>query len=260
MAISQDDRVSDAERSEAFVGQLFMAGLGGFELLNVYLGDRLGLYRQLDGSGGVTTAGLAASAGIAERYAREWLEQQAGAGVLEVDDAGAAPGDRRYSLPAAHAEALASPDSPFSIAPLARALVSTAQALPKLLEAYRSGGGVEWSDYGADMIESQGDFNRPWLDRAVRDGDPARHRGRARAAVVRPAGTGAGRGVRGRLVGHLAGEGLPAGAPSTRSIRTSRRSGSGGGSPASRASATGFGTRSATALRSGPKGRTTSRS
>jgi 2-polyprenyl-3-methyl-5-hydroxy-6-metoxy-1,4-benzoquinol methylase len=31
------------------------------------------------------------------------------------------------------------------------------------MEAYRTGGGVAWSDYGADMIEAQGDFNRPWL-------------------------------------------------------------------------------------------------
>ena len=35
--------------------------------------------------------------------------------------------------------------------------------LPKLLDAYRSGGGVPWSAYGADGIESQGDFNRPWI-------------------------------------------------------------------------------------------------
>lgn len=31
------------------------------------------------------------------------------------------------------------------------------------MEAYRTGGGVEWSAYGSDMIEAQGDFNRPWL-------------------------------------------------------------------------------------------------
>ncbi len=31
------------------------------------------------------------------------------------------------------------------------------------MEAYRTGGGVAWSDYGADMIEAQGDFNRPSL-------------------------------------------------------------------------------------------------
>jgi 2-polyprenyl-3-methyl-5-hydroxy-6-metoxy-1,4-benzoquinol methylase len=31
------------------------------------------------------------------------------------------------------------------------------------MDAYRTGGGVEWSAYGPDMIEAQGDFNRPWL-------------------------------------------------------------------------------------------------
>jgi SAM-dependent methyltransferase len=71
--------------------------------------------------------------------------------------------DRRYTLPAAHAEALTKPDSLFSIAPLARALVSATQALPQLLKAFRTGGGVAWGAYGSDMIESQGDFNRPWL-------------------------------------------------------------------------------------------------
>ena len=46
---------------------------------------------------------------------------------------------------------------------MARALVSATQALPQLLRAFRTGEGVAWSAYGSDMIESQGDFNRPWL-------------------------------------------------------------------------------------------------
>ena len=41
-----------------------------------------------------------ASTGTFERYAREWLEQQATAGLLTVDDAAAAAGDRRFTLPA----------------------------------------------------------------------------------------------------------------------------------------------------------------
>ena len=49
------------------------------------------------------------------------------------------------------------------MAPLGRSLVACAKVMPQLLEAYRTGGGVEWSAFGPDMIESQGDFNRPWL-------------------------------------------------------------------------------------------------
>ena len=55
------------------------------------------------------------------------------------------------------------PDSPYSIAPMARGIAACARVLPQLLDAYRSGGGVEWSDYGRDMMEAQGDANRPWL-------------------------------------------------------------------------------------------------
>src|SRR5207247_4530540 len=63
----------------------------------------------------------------------------------------------------AYAEPLLNKDSPHSIAPMARSIVACAKVLPQLIEAYKTGGGVEWADYGPDMIEAQGDFNRPWL-------------------------------------------------------------------------------------------------
>src|SRR5712692_10970314 len=55
------------------------------------------------------------------RYAREWLEQQAVAGML----------------------------------------VSVAQRMPELLDAYRTGRGVEWAAYGPDMWQGQAAVNRP---------------------------------------------------------------------------------------------------
>lgn len=153
----------DDERTGALVGRLFEAAIGAVDMVSVYLGDRLGLYRALAETGASTPAELASGAGIHERYAREWLEQQAVTGILEVDDPAKLESERRYSLSSAHAEALINLDSMFSISPLARTLVASIQALPQLMEAFRTGGGVEWSDYGSDMIESQGDFNRPWV-------------------------------------------------------------------------------------------------
>jgi len=155
--------MSAEEKTGAFVGRLFEAAIGAVDLVSVYLGDRLGLYRALADAGASTPRDLASRAGIDERYAREWLEQQAVTGILEVDDAAKAEGERRYSLPPAHAEALINLDSMFSISPLGRTLVASIQALPQVMEAFRTGGGVQWSDYGPDMIESQGDFNRPWV-------------------------------------------------------------------------------------------------
>jgi SAM-dependent methyltransferase len=151
------------ERTSALVGRLFEASLGAMDLASVYLGDRLGLYRALAASGPATAAELESRTGIAERYAREWLEQQAVSGLLDVVGDAGSPGDRRYALPAAHAVALIDADALASMAPLARAMVASFQALPLLIDAYRTGGGVPWSAYGPDMIEAQGDLNRPWI-------------------------------------------------------------------------------------------------
>ena len=151
------------EQREALVERLFRASLGMGEVLTVYLGDTLGLYRALERAGPLTAAQLADRAAIAERYAREWLEQQAAAGILEVDDVTTEPGGRRYTLPAGHVEPLLHPDSPYSIAPLCKSYVAIAGVMPDLLAAYRSGSGVPWTAYGRDMVQAQGDFNRPWL-------------------------------------------------------------------------------------------------
>jgi 2-polyprenyl-3-methyl-5-hydroxy-6-metoxy-1,4-benzoquinol methylase len=152
-----------SKTADELVDRLFEASIGMLDVLSVYLGDRLGLYRVLRDGGPATAADLAARAGIDVRYAREWLEQQAATGILEVDDASASPEDRRFALPEAYADPLLNLDSPYSIAPMGRSVVAAAKVLPQLLEAYRTGGGVDWSAYGPDGIESQGDFNRPWL-------------------------------------------------------------------------------------------------
>ncbi|MGI8407599.1 MAG: SAM-dependent methyltransferase [Actinomycetota bacterium] len=151
------------EQAEAFVGRIFDAALGAVDMMTIYIGDRLGLYRDLNDGGPATPSELASRCSINERYAREWLEQQAVTGILLVDDASAPEDDRRYSLPKGHELALTDPESPFSMAPVARAFVACGSVLPKILDAFRTGGGVSWSEFGADGIEAQGDFNRPWL-------------------------------------------------------------------------------------------------
>ncbi len=85
---------------------------------------------------------------------REWLEQQAVTGILEVD------GERRYSLPEADREVFVDPDSLNYMAAFVRMMVGMARPLPQVLEAFRSGGGVPYADFDADFVEGQGDANR----------------------------------------------------------------------------------------------------
>jgi 2-polyprenyl-3-methyl-5-hydroxy-6-metoxy-1,4-benzoquinol methylase len=153
---------ADSQRDE-LVERLFSAGLGMAEVLTVYLGDTLGLYRALDREGSLSAPELAKAAGILERYAREWLEQQAAAGILAVQDTAAEADERQYRLPPGHREPLLDLDSPYSITPLCRSFVAVSSAMPDLVAAFRSGAGVSWESYGRDMIEAQGNFNRPWL-------------------------------------------------------------------------------------------------
>ena len=150
-----------AERRDALVGRLFQSILGAMDLYNLYLGDRLGLYRALADGGPATPSQLATRAGIHERYAREWLEQQAVTGLLEVDDSDQDGTERRYALPAGHDEVLLARDSLNYLAYVGRFAACLGQATPKVLDAFRTGRGVSWADYGADAREGQAEQNRP---------------------------------------------------------------------------------------------------
>ena len=75
MTISTDD-----DPREVLAGRLVDGLTGAMETLGVYLGVELGLYRALNDLGEATEAEVANQAGVAPRYAREWLEQQAVAG------------------------------------------------------------------------------------------------------------------------------------------------------------------------------------
>jgi SAM-dependent methyltransferase len=152
-----------AERRDALVERLFEATLGTWDVLAVYIGSRLGLYVAL-ADGDATPSELAERTGTNERYVREWLEQQAASGILEVDDAGAEAGQRRYSLPAGHDEALLDETSLNFIAPIGKLVAACVQPLDQLLEVFQSGDGIPYSAYGADLHEGQAEFTRPMFD------------------------------------------------------------------------------------------------
>jgi 2-polyprenyl-3-methyl-5-hydroxy-6-metoxy-1,4-benzoquinol methylase len=145
------------DEADALTARLRRDMVGALELLTVYLGERLGLYRALAADGPATSAELAARTGTAERYVREWLEHHAASGLLEVDDPAAGALDRRYRLPPAHAAVLADPDDvryrAFNGVEIARA----ARQLPDLVDAFRTGSAppaLPWAP------EGRADYNR----------------------------------------------------------------------------------------------------
>jgi 2-polyprenyl-3-methyl-5-hydroxy-6-metoxy-1,4-benzoquinol methylase len=147
----------DRDERDAFAERLFRSALGYFDLLSIRLGQRLGLYEVL-AEGPVTSQELASRAGIAERYAREWLEQQATVGILRAD---VETEDPTFSLPPGHAEVLLDGDSLSYMGASIWQLLTIPNAFEKVIEAFRTGEGVSYEAYGRDSVQGQGLGNRP---------------------------------------------------------------------------------------------------
>lgn len=162
-------QTTDTQRVETLVGRLFESGVGSLELLTVYMGDKLGLYAELADVDDMSSAELAKAAGIDERYAREWLVQQAIAGFLDIAADDPDDRERRYSLPEEFTEVFLDPHSLAHMAPMPGFLVSFASVVPRLLDAYRNGDGISYADYGLVMRDSQGAFNRPHHEQFLSD-------------------------------------------------------------------------------------------
>jgi SAM-dependent methyltransferase len=141
--------------------RVLAAVTGSLELAALHLGARLGWYRAL-AEAPATAPELAGRTGTDARYAREWLEHQAVAGYLAVDDVGAGPDARRYSLPAEHAGVLVDELSPSYVPPFARMALAFARNIDRLVEVYRTGEGLSWQEMGPDARESQAEANRPY--------------------------------------------------------------------------------------------------
>ena len=152
------------------------ASIGTLELFAIHLGKELGLYERLSDAGPMTPPELAAAAVIDLRYAREWLEQQAVAGYLNVIDepadepvdqsAGGAGSEidadrRRFGMDDEQKAVLVRADDPAHLSPLASMVVGVSGALDQVVEAYRTGDGVPYVDYGHAFRAGQAGINRP---------------------------------------------------------------------------------------------------
>ena len=149
--------------ADAFAERVFEASLGFVDVMSITLGDQLGWYDALAERGALTAGALAEATGSDSRYALEWLEQQATTGILTVDDPARPAAERRYTLPDGHREVLTDRDSVAFLAPLARLFAGTGVQLPALLDAYRTGGGVSWAQYGPLVRTGQAEMNRPFF-------------------------------------------------------------------------------------------------
>ncbi|MFG1819388.1 methyltransferase domain-containing protein [Kribbella sp. NPDC049174] len=159
------------DRTQALADRLLRDAGAALELYTIYLGERLGLYRALAEQGPATSTELADRTGTAERYVREWLEHHAASGLVDVDDTGAEPGVRRYTLPPEHVPVLADPDDVRYQAHQGVEITRAGRRLPDLADAFRTGGApppLAWEP------EGRAEWNRPlFMNLLAKDWLPA---------------------------------------------------------------------------------------
>src|SRR3954469_15423535 len=146
----------NTELIEQNVNRLLGAMTGAATTATVAVGDQLGLYRALADGGPVTPNELAAHTGLAERYLREWLSQQAAAGFLDYRDE-----DGRYVLSAEAAAVLAEEASPAFLAGGATITRGWFAGIDRLAEAFRTGAGIPWQDQDPAVFDGTERFFRP---------------------------------------------------------------------------------------------------
>jgi 2-polyprenyl-3-methyl-5-hydroxy-6-metoxy-1,4-benzoquinol methylase len=122
----------------------------------VRIGDQLGLYKALQNKGPLTSQELADAAGIAERYAREWLANQAASGYVTHDGK-----TGKFTLPPEQAMVFADEDSPVYMMGGFDTVAAALDNQSKVQAAFKTGGGVQWGDQSGCLFCAVARFFRP---------------------------------------------------------------------------------------------------
>lgn len=135
-------RVIDEARVEEFAGRVAGALDSAALALQVGVGHELGLFDALADLDPSTSEEIAEAAGLQERYVREWLGALTMGGVVDYK-----PATNSYSLPAEHAAVLTRAAGPDNLARTMRFIPLLAQVESSVIDAFRRGGGVPYSEY-----------------------------------------------------------------------------------------------------------------
>lgn len=132
----------DSAKAEAFAGQFLTALNSGGLCLMASIGHRTGLFDAMRTLPASTVEEIAATAGLNERYVREWLGAMVAAGVVEVD-----PTSTRYVLPVEHAVYLTRAAATDNMALYAQYIAMMGDVEDDIVECFRKGGGVPYAKF-----------------------------------------------------------------------------------------------------------------
>lgn len=114
----------------------------------VVVGEKLGLYKALAEFGPLNSHELAERTGLLERYAFEWLNNQAAGGYIAYDSKA-----NKYYLPEEQKACLADENSPTYLPGSFQSFLSMAKDEEKVTKAFKEKQGIPWGDHHCDLYE-----------------------------------------------------------------------------------------------------------
>jgi hypothetical protein len=139
---------------QSFTDRLLGDAAGFMHVVMVAIGDRLGIWNHLADRGAATSLQIARAMGLSERHVREWLHAMAAAQYLELD-----PATNKFSLATDSAAVLTS-----SVGALPSLFVSYLKPYERLVETFRTGGGIPQSAFPEATYEAHERFSAGWYD------------------------------------------------------------------------------------------------
>lgn len=135
--------------------------------VGIQRGLELGLFNALSEGGMATSAGLAERVGLDERWVREWLYQQAAAGVVEHQQG------EHFSLTPESALLLADESTPATMIPMFAFVPALINGFARLPEAMRTGLGQPYDGHGDEGAAAIERLSTPWIPILLSDALPA---------------------------------------------------------------------------------------
>ncbi len=135
------------DQVKTFAHTVYCYMAGAMAVGMAYVGVKMGLFRTMAGKGHVRADEVAKLSGLRPRYVEEWLKGMAAASYLDYDAAA-----HTYRLPEEHAYLLASEDTDHFMGGLIYFAPILLSVAPKVADAFRTGGGVRFEDFGSECV------------------------------------------------------------------------------------------------------------
>jgi 2-polyprenyl-3-methyl-5-hydroxy-6-metoxy-1,4-benzoquinol methylase len=145
----------DKEKSKAAIEKVFRDMAGAMSAGMALVGTRTGLFRAMAGKGPLTLDEITRETKLQQRYVEEWLKGMVAAGYLEYDT-----GKETYTLPEEMAYFVASDGTDHFVGGMWEMVPVLMRTAPKVAEAFASGGGVRFEEFGPDCITALDLINR----------------------------------------------------------------------------------------------------